>query len=257
MGLKDVLSKMKIVEFAPDAAVDAAGSAMVEAPPGGVGGIGGVPERPVDVRDLLGNMPPPPPIDDKALEEASATVPDDSSAEMPDFAAVYKSAGIVDPPHGFTALKVLQILLSPDLANLDSRAKASALSGFLKMNPAGPVPIADIVQDAVRRDQALDRFEGFLRNKLKSRTEQLEHENARLQAEIDDLARRNREKMDANRHALESEEAKLGQWQVAKRAEERRLFDAVAPFVEANPVTTGDVSPSVPPPASPAGDPRA
>ena len=31
------------------------------------------------------------------------------------------------------------------------RAKAAALTGFLNMNPSGPVPITDVVQDAVRR----------------------------------------------------------------------------------------------------------
>lgn len=48
--------------------------------------------------------------------------------------------------------------------------------------------------------------------------------------------------MDANRRALEAEEARLAQWQLSKKAEERRLFDAVSPFVEANPITTGEAS---------------
>jgi hypothetical protein len=255
MGLKEVLSRMKIVEMEPEAP-----PAFTPAEPtspersGGSGGSapgGSVPGLPKDIRDLLGAMPPPREIDEKALP----VEPAEGGAEIPDFAAVFRSAGISDPPHGYSAYKVLEILSSPEFANLDSKAKAAALSGFLKMNPTGPVPITDVVQDAVRRDQALDKFEDFLRTKLKTRTEQIEKENRDLQAEIDALALRNRDRMEANRKTLAAEEERFARWQVTKRIEERKLFDAVAPFVETNPITTGaaggEARPSAPsgPPA--------
>jgi hypothetical protein len=196
-------------------------------------------------------MPPAPEIREKDLPKAAA----EPGGEIPDFAAVFKAAGITDPPHGYSAYKVLEILSSPEFANLDSKAKAAALAGFLKMNPSGPVPITDVVQDAVRRDQALDKFEDFLRTKLKARTEQIEKENRELQAEIDALAQKNRERMEANRKTLAAEEERFARWQVTKRIEERKLFDAVAPFVETNPITTGSAAAApapAPDPAAPA-----
>ncbi|MFP5288361.1 MAG: bZIP transcription factor [Thermoanaerobaculia bacterium] len=254
MGLKEVLSKMKIVEITPEEAPFSSSPSRGASPPPPLG-------QPTDIRELLGTLQPPPEIDEKAL--AAASKPAEAAPEgeagpgeiagmdIPDFAAVYRAAGIQDPPHGYTANKVLEILSSPDLANLDSRAKAAALAGFLRMNPTGPVPITDVVQDAVRRDQALDRFEDFLRTKLKARTEEMEKENARLQAEIDELVRKNREAMDKNRRALEQEEARFSQWQLTKKAEERRLFEAVSPFVETNPITTrGAAAPPAPAPAA-------
>lgn len=248
MGLKEVLSKMKIVEIAPDPMpLGSPPPRTGSAPPPPLG-------QPTDIRELLGTLQPPPEIDEKVLTQAAAeSKPAEGAPEgpgeiagmdIPDFAAVYKAAGIQDPAHGYTANKVLEILSSTDLSNLDSRAKAAALAGFLRMNPTGPVPISDIVQDAVRRDQALDRFEDFLRTKLKARTEEMEKENARLQAEIDELVRKNRETMDKNRHALEEEEVRFATWQLTKKAEERRLFEAVSPFVETNPITTGGASAS-------------
>jgi hypothetical protein len=255
MGLREVLSKMKIVEITPEEMASTPSSSRESSAPSPLG-------RPTDIRELLGTLEPPPEIDDKAFEAASkpaggAPGAEDGAGEIagmdiPDFAMIYKAAGIQDPAHGYTAHKVLEILSSSDFANLDSRAKAAALAGFLRMNPTGPVPITDIVQDAVRRDQALDRFEDFLRTKLKARTEEKEKENARLQAEIDELVRRNREAMDANRRALEDEEARLARWQLTKKTEERRLFEAVSPFVETNPITTGEASAS-PAPAPAAG----
>jgi hypothetical protein len=258
MGLKEVLSKMKIVEIEPD---DVSGLRMPSAPSSSpkppmphmphMPQIPGPPSgQPTDIRELLGTLQPPPEIDEKALAAASPPSDDEENGGtgIPDFAAIYKAANIQDPPHGYTAHKVLEILSSPHFTNLDSKAKAAALAGFLQMNPTGPVPITDVVQDAVRRDQALDKFEDFLRTKLKARTEQAEKENARLQAEIDELVRRNREQMDANRRDLEKEEARLSQWQLSKKAEERRLFDAVSPFVEANPITTGGAASASPSP---------
>jgi len=247
MGLKEVLSKMKIVELSPDeiAAAPSVPPGSSSRPP--------MPGRPTDIRDLLGSIPEPPAIDEGKLAaaarlEAPAGAEDEGEADIPDFPAIYRAAGVVDPAHGYSAYKVLEIFSSPGFAALDMRAKAAALTGFLNMNPTGPVPITDVVQDAVHRDQALDKFEEFLRNKIAARSAEVDKENARLQAEIDEIARRNREKMETNRVAIETEQARLTRWLVVKRAEERKLFDAVNPFVEKNPISTADS----PHPAAPA-----
>lgn len=243
MGLKEVLSKMKIVEIDPDEAAAAAPSVAPSMP--GPRDLPPPPSMPKDIRDLLGTIPEPPAIDERKLPPESA---DEGGGDIPDFPAIYKAAGVVDPVHGYSAYKVLEIFASPGFAALDTRSKAAALTGFLNMNPSGPVPITDVVQDAVRRDQALDKFEEFLRTKLGARSEQIDKDNAQLQAEIDEVTRRNREKMEANRAALEAEQARFTRWLTTKRAEERKLFDAVNPFVEQNPISTADT----PRPAAPA-----
>jgi hypothetical protein len=245
MGLREVLSKMKIVELDADELAAAA-------PPPAVPGFKAPPAPgTVDINDLLGSLPEAPAIDERKLAAASAAA-GDSGHEVPDFPAIYKAAGVTDPPHGYNAYKVLEIFSSPGFAALDLRAKAAALTGFLNMNPSGPVPITDIVQDAVRRDQALDKFEEFLRGKQASRAQQVDKDNAKLQAEIDEVTHRNREAMESNRAALESEQVRLSRWLTLKRTEERKLFDAVNPFVEKNPISTTDT----PPPAASAANPK-
>jgi len=249
MGLKEVLEKMKIVEAAdemsaPPPPVARPANMPPPPPPPRAGGAA----RPPHMNDVLRNVPPPPRIDESALPAVK------EGADVPDFDSIYKAAGVKDPVHGFSAYKVLEILSSPEFAAMDVRAKASALSAFLKMNPSGPVPIAQIIQDAVARDQALDGFEDFLRQKLEAKRQDLDKENGKLQAEIDELTRRNKEKMDQNRHLLETERERLSGWQARKRIEERKLFDAVAPFVEENPVTLSGSATSGPQdPAKPAG----
>jgi hypothetical protein len=244
MGLKEVLSKMKLVELEPDATpVPSSPPAGTPPPPSFKPGRPGFTPAggPRDIRELLDSIPAPASIDESKLPApVVAEGPEGEGGDIPDFPDIYKAAGVVEPAHGFTASKVLEIFASPGFAALDTRAKAAALTGFLNMNPSGPVPITDVVQDAVRRDQALDKFEEFLRNKIGVRSEQIDKDNAQLQTEIDELTRRNREKMEANRIALETEQAKLTRWLISKRAEERKLFDAVNPFVEENPISTAD-----------------
>jgi hypothetical protein len=240
MGLKDVLEKMKLVEVEGSDAQTPGPPASTATPPG-MAGRRPSPGQKASINDILQNAPSPPKLDEQALPKAAGD-------EIPDFDSIYRASGVKDPAHGFSAQKVLEILSSPDFAALDVRAKAAALSGFLKMNPSGPVPIADVIQDAVARDQALDNFEQFLRKKLDTRSEQLEKENDALQAEIDELMRRNREKMEANRTTLEGEKQRLAAWQARKRIEERKLFEAVGPFVEQNPVSVGSAGDAPPAP---------
>lgn len=226
MGFVKLLAKMKLLQVRPQE-----GEAEAEAAEGPA----------VAVEELLRDLPPPQ-LDEAALAAAPAS----SAAGFPDFPAVYKAAGIAEPAHGFSALKVLEMLQSPELASLDAKAKAAALAGFLKMNPAGPVAIADVLQDAVRRDQALDRFEEFLHRKLVEKLAQLDADSARLQQEIDELARRNQEAIAANRRAAQTERERFAEFQSRKQGEERRLFEAVSPFVESNPVTVA-ADPASPP----------
>lgn len=229
MGLKDVLEKMKLVEAEEPAEPPAPSPPP---PPAGARPRGPAPGRP-SMSEILQRVPAPR-ADEPALAKAAG------AETVPDFPGIYEASGVKGPAHGFSAYKVLEILSSPDFAALDERARAAALSGFLKMNPAGPVPIADVIQDAVARDQALDGFEGFLRKKLEARAEQVGRENSALQAEIDELTSRNQQKMEANRSSLEGERQRFAEWQARKRIEERKLFDAVAPFVEQNPVSVGN-----------------
>jgi hypothetical protein len=230
MGLKGILEKMKLVESdepAPEPSV-AAIRAVPSSTPARKPGI--PPSSPPPLKDIIQRVPPAR-IDEQSLP---------GTEEVPDFPAIYRASGIKDPAHGFTAYKVLEILSSPDFAALDTKAKAGALSGFLRMNPSGPVPIEDVIQDALARDNALDGFEAFLRQKLEARNADREKENASLQAAIDELARKNKEKMQANLEAMAKEQERFATWQARKRIEENKLFEAVGPFVEKNPVSVGN-----------------
>ena len=252
MGLKDVLAKMKLVELEPRApAAPAAGArppsrgAAPPVQPPGLPARKAAPARspPEEtIEDILASLPRSAPKIEAAAVPAEAR----PGARDSDFSAVYKAARVPDPPHGFTAHELLKMLASPHLAALDTKARAQALAAFLEMNPAGSVSIREVIEDAVRRDQALDAYEKALQDSLAAREAEVAAQTAVLQAEIDELARKNQERMRSHAVALDAERQRVLEWRYAKMQEERRLFDAVAPFVEANPVTLGGVAPPSP-----------
>jgi C4-dicarboxylate-specific signal transduction histidine kinase len=191
---------------------------------------------------------------DPALEKmaAEAAAAADASAEYP-FDQIYTSAGIREPQHGFTVNKLVEMMQAEELRDLDGPTRAKVITGMLRRLLGCPVALDDIVRDAVQRDQALDAFERFLSERTARTEAELVEANRKLQAEVDELVRRNTEAMQANQARIEAERAKVERWRTRKRTEEERLFTAVQPFVEANPVTVGGIGGE--PPATP-GDPE-
>ena len=152
MGLKGILEKMKLVE-SDEPAAEADVTAVRAVPSSTAPRRPATPSAPPpSMKELIHRVPPP------RLDEQSLS----GSQDIPDFPSIYKASGVKDPAHGFTAYKVLEILSSPDFAALDARAKAAALSGFLRMNPAGPVPIEDVIEEMELESQydILGLFQG-------------------------------------------------------------------------------------------------
>ena len=96
-----------------------------------------------------------------APQRASDLVPDLDAAPTPtaptgpppDLAVVYRSAQIAAPAHGYTVLKVAEMLQSEHIRTLPADVKSKSI--MVALDAAG-VKVAEIVEDAVRRDRALD-----------------------------------------------------------------------------------------------------
>jgi hypothetical protein len=174
-----------------------------------------------------------------SLPEVSISIDDstDEALEEFPFDQVYASAGVEDPEHGFTVFKLIEMMEADELRDLESATRAKVIAGMLRRLPAGEVPIDDIVRDAALRDRALDAFESFLADKAATSESQLAEKNRELQEEIDELTRRNNALIEANHAAIETERQRFESWREKKQHEELRLYTAIAPFVEANPVT--------------------
>ena len=98
--------------------------------------------------------------------EASAPAPSPppaGTAPSADLSIVYESAQIVPPAHGYTVLKVAEMLQSEHIRALPAEVRRKSV--LVALDAAG-VKVEDIVEDAVRRDRALDTYERVLQKRL-------------------------------------------------------------------------------------------
>jgi hypothetical protein len=198
------------------------------------------------VTDTEGAAPAPPESREIEPETFEAEPPKAISrsavaADVADFGAVYEEAGIELPLHGYGIDKVAEMLENKRLATLQREVKATAVLAALE---AASVPIRDVIEDAVRRDKALDAFEAA---KAREAQELRGKSEVRLQAireEIEAFLKEKNGEMEGIKNAREAADRALLELQTRKRREEQRLFDVVAHFLEGgdNPITTSPAS---------------
>jgi Skp family chaperone for outer membrane proteins len=193
-------------------------------------------ESPVREREI-----PAEAFEAEAPPAASSTIP----ADVEEFSSVYAEAGVAPPDHGYGIDKVAEMLQGKRLAGLARELKATAVLAALE---AAGVATREIIQDAVRRDNALDLFEAAKQREVQELRARNEARVKSLQDEMEGLLRKINAEIEKLR--LENAQAALAfeKLQERKRREEQRLFDVVSHFVEGadNPVTSG-ARPGVPP----------
>lgn len=154
------------------------------------------------------------------------------------FDEIYKAAEIKPPAHGFTIFKIADMLVSEHIRNLPMEVKRSSV--LLALDSAG-VKLQEVIEDAVRRDRALDTFEAIQKRSLEQLETQKKSENLSIQTEIDRLVKEHQAKIQLNNDQIAKQKEQLGKWCIQKQQEEQRIADAIAPFVADNPISTGSV----------------
>jgi hypothetical protein len=173
------------------------------------------------------------------VAEIAASVPDEMPLAplegMPSFADIYDAAQIQPPSHGYSILKVADMLQSEHIAALPVEVKRKSV--LVALDAAG-VAVNDIIQDAVKRDRALDTFERTQQKALDALETRVRAEKDRLQREIDALIVERQTKIQQADAELARETASIAAWRERKRMEEQRIADAVGHFATENPITT-------------------
>ena len=179
-----------------------------------------------------------------AAKRVRDLVPDTGTDPLPnvapsvprDFSAVYESAKIAPAPHGYTVLKVADMLESEHLQALAPEVKRKSI--LVALEAAG-VSVEAIIEDAVRRDRALDTYERVLEKHLNALRVETETENKRLEDEVTRQLADLRERTAANTRKLEHEEREFLAWRERKEQEESVIARTVGHFVTENPITAG------------------
>lgn len=178
-------------------------------------------------------------VPEAAVEELPAPAPAGPVASVPavppaDLAIVYESAKIAAPAHGYTVLKVADMLRSEHIRSLPPEVRAKSV--LVALDAAG-VKVDEIVEDAVRRDRALDTYERVLQQRLDELAARVADENRQAEEEIAARVAEIRARIDENTRRVAADRAELQAWRIRKQQEEALIADAVGHFVSENPVT--------------------
>jgi len=201
-------------------------------PPTGPGTAVGVPDSSVGksgrtaaqtVSEIAASLAPEP--------KFSAPVSDPNS-----FAEIYQAAEVPHPSHGYTILKIVEMLQSEHIRNLPAEVKRSSILVALE---AAAVKIEEIIEDAVRRDRALDTYERVLQKSVEELEGRKTEENRQLEKEMERLMAEYRTRIQKNSDELAREKERFFGWRLQKQQEERKIADAVSYFVTENPITSG------------------
>ena len=177
------------------------------------------------IADIARSVAPPP---------ASFTASPVSNAAS--FAEIHQAAEILPPAHGFTIEKIGEMLRSEHIRNLPRDVKRSSV--LVALEAAG-APIQEVIQDAIKRDRALDTFESVQEQALNRLQAQKEQENQQIQAEIDRLVNEHRAHIQANNDEIAKEKERFFAWRLKKQEAEQKIADTVSYFTADNPIATG------------------
>jgi len=175
-------------------------------------------------------------VADIAASVAPAPVPVNQPPAGATFDEIYAAAEIHTPPHGYTIYKIADMLQSDYIRNLPADVKRSSI--LLALDAAG-VKLQDIIEDAVRRDRALDTFERVQQKSVEDLEKQKTEENRQIQEELDRLVAEHRTRIQANSDAVGKEKERFFSWRLQKQQEEQKIADTVSHFVTENPITRG------------------
>ena len=196
------------------------------------------------------NAPAPQKSAAQSVADIAATIAPEPQFTTPisdptSFEEIYKAAEIPAPPKGYSIFKVSQMLESEHIRTLPSDVKKSSI--LVALDAAG-VDVKDVIQDAIRRDRALDTYERVQQRAVEELEGRKAKENADIQAQIDKYVTEQRAKIQSNNDAVSREKERFTGWRLKKQQEEKKIAEAVGYFVAENPITTGTVGSAPPAP---------
>jgi hypothetical protein len=181
-----------------------------------------LPTRTVTLADLTSEI--------KAQEvKALAELPAELSVS---FERMFDAAGIVTPARGWTLERLRQLLQTAPYQTMDRPAAQKAI---LEQLAKDGVAVEDLVKDAMARDQAIDAFAVFARQKMKDRIAARQHEAGQVAAQLRAL----QDRAAKLAHDTATDQEAWRQWQEKKVAYEKDMAHAIS-YVLDRPVITID-----------------
>ena len=167
-----------------------------------------------------------------ALTEATGTNVLTHAAEAPvvqqrellSYEDIYHAAGLLSPRSGYGIHKVIEMLNSDRIRELSKDIKRASV---LMAIEASGTSVDDLLQDATRRQHALDSYEAGQRRQLEEFEVRKAQESAQIQAEMDRVAAHYTERIQHNKDQVTGERETLRNWQMMKQHESQRISEVL------------------------------
>ncbi len=190
-----------------------------------------------------GGVPGQPPVTDAAqsIAQIAATVAppvvqfSKPISQLTTFEDIYAAADIKPPANGYSIMKIHEMLSSEHIKQMPAEVKRGSI--LVALDAAG-VKIQEVIQDAIRRDQALDGFERVRQKSVEDLEARKLEDNGKIQADMDKYAAEQKAKLQTNLNEVAKQKDDFYSWRMQKQQEEQKIADCVAYFVTDNPITT-------------------
>ncbi len=156
-------------------------------------------------------------------------------ADPTSFDDIYKAAEIPQPSHGYTVMKIAEMLQSEHIRGLPADVRKNAI--LVALEAAG-VNVSEVIEDAVRRDRALDTYERVLQKSVEELKARKTQENQQIQSDMERVVGEYRNRIQGNNDEVSKQEERFYGWRLQKQQEEKKIADAVGYFVSENPIST-------------------
>ena len=150
--------------------------------------------------------------------------PNAPRGELLSYQDIYHAAGILNPPSGYGIDKVVDMLNNEHLRDLSKDIRRASV--LMALDAAG-MSVNDLLQDATRRQQALESYESAKRKQLEEFESLMSQEISRIEGELERLKTHYAERIQKNREQVEQEKESLRNWQMAMQHENQRISDVI------------------------------
>ncbi len=137
---------------------------------------------------------------------------------------IYHAAGILNSRSGYSASKVVEMLNNDRIRDLSKDIQRASV--LMALDAAGTA-VEDLLQDATRRQTALNSYEEGQRRQLEQFETHKARENAEIQAEMDRLTAHYAERIQLNHEQVAREKEALRNWQMLKQNESQRIAQVI------------------------------
>jgi hypothetical protein len=152
-------------------------------------------------------------------------VPAHSQADLLSCEDIYHASGILSARSGYGIGKIVDMLHSKHIRDLANDVRRASV--LMALDAAGTT-VEEVLQDATRRQHALNAYESGQKKQVEELEAAKQRENAQLQAEMERVTAHYAERIKHNLDQVAQEKDALCQWQKIKEEESRHISVAVA-----------------------------